>query len=367
MKVGFVGCGAFCSGIHIPHVAANPDFQIVGFCDLNADHLTQLAEQYHPAYVTHDMERIFRDPRIDLVVCATKPDYRLPVMRLAVRHHKHLFVEKPLCYRNEDISEMVGLMRRAPIRFMVGFNRPYSPIMQAVKPLFVNNRQGNTTIIYRIVGEGDLWPPGHKAAIYDRKESTVIHEITHIFDLLNWLTDLEPTRVYTAGGGNTDNVITLTYPRDITAVIIAGDNGTAGYPKERLEIDSNFSTIVADDFVELRAVNVREGLVHRTFPYHCGDEPLDTGIHDALDRYWRWRNSVTKDEKAYGYYYDRQVRVNKGHADELDCFRRMIEEGRPSETDVVRGALANLIADAAVQSWKQKSPVGMDFRWLHAL
>ena len=73
-------------------------------------------------------------------------------MRLAVEHGKHLFVEKPLCYRNEDIPEMVSLMRQAPKLFMVGFNRPYSPIMQLVKPLFQNNGEGDTTLIYRIIG-----------------------------------------------------------------------------------------------------------------------------------------------------------------------------------------------------------------------
>lgn len=84
-----------------------------------------------------------------------------------------------------------------------------------------------------------------------RKESTVIREVTHIFDLLNWLTDSEPERVHTVGEGNTDNVLTLSYPNRVTAVIVAGDNGTLGFPKERLEIDTNYGTIVGDNYVVL--------------------------------------------------------------------------------------------------------------------
>jgi predicted dehydrogenase len=260
---------------------------------------------------------------------------------------------------------MVHLMRQSPKLFMVGFNRPYSPIMQAVKPVFQNNSQGDTTIIYRIIGEGDLWPPAHKEAIYGRRESTIIHEVTHIFDLINWLTDREPTRVFTAGGGNTNNVITLTYPDDITAVIIAGDNGTVGYPKERLEIDTNFSCLVAEDFIELRAVRVKEGNLRKTFPFRQGGQTLDTGLQDAMLREQQWRDSVTAEERINGYYYNRMVVPDKGHYGELECFRRMIEKGQPSETDVVRGALANLIAEAAMESWTQRQPVDLDFRALH--
>jgi predicted dehydrogenase len=364
MKVSFVGCGAFCSGTHIPNVARNPGFQLVGLCDLSTERLQTLEKQFHPQYVTQDLERIFRDPQVDLVICGTKPDFRLPIMRLAAQHGKHLFVEKPLCYRDEDIPEMVHLMRHAPKLFMVGFNRPYSPIMQAVKPLFQNQREGDTTLIYRIIGEGDLWPPTHKQAIYDRRESTIIHEVTHIFDLLNWLTDREPTRVYTAGGGNTNNVITLSYPDDITAVIIAGDNGTHGYPKERLEINTNFSCIIAEDFIELRAVRLKDGNLLRTFPFRQGGQILDTGLQDAMLREQEWRDSITPAEQAYGYYYDRMVVPDKGHYGELECFRRMIDEGGPSQTDVVRGALANLIAEAAMESWHKHLPIDLDFRSL---
>lgn len=362
MKIAFVGCGAFCSGTHIPNAAKNPHFQIVAFCDLNEEHLKKLEQSYHPEYVTRDMQRVFQDPRVEMVICGTKPDSRLEVMRLAVKYRKHLFVEKPLCYRNEEIPEMIALMKDAPILFMVGFNRPYSPIMQAVKPILQNNRRGNTTMVYRIVGEGDLWPPSHKAAVYDRQESTIIHEVTHIFDLLNWLTEMRPQRVYTVGGGNTDNVIVLDYPQDITATIIAGDNSTVGYPKERLEINTNFSCILAEEFIELYAVNVKEGMVRRTFPFKQGDHTYDTGIRDAIDRYRDWRRSVTDQEKAYGYYYDRMVRPDKGHAGELEHFRQTILSGASSQSDVIRGALPNVIAESAMESWRRKQAIDIDYR-----
>lgn len=367
MRIGFVGCGAFCSGTHIPNAAANPNFQIVAFCDLDEARLASLKEKYRPSYVTTDMERVFADSNVDMVVCGTKPDARMPVMKLAVKHRKHLFVEKPLCYDPADIEPMVAMMNRAPILFMVGFNRPYSPMMQAIKPLYHRNRKGSSTIVYRIIGEAQLWPKHHWRAIVEKKESTIIHEVTHIFDLLNWLTDLEPVKVYTAGEGNMDNVITLTYPDHTTAVIIAGDNSTAGFPKERLEINTNHSTIVGDSFVEMLAVGVEEGFICQRFSWHMGDKTYNTTAQEALSLAWQWRASVTAEERAYGYYYDRAPRVDKGHYAELEHFRQMIERGGPSVTDVFRGAIANLIAWDAVKSWETGRPVSVDYSYLKKL
>jgi predicted dehydrogenase len=356
MKLGFIGCGGFAAGNNIPNAAANPNFEIAALCDLDRSKLEKLAGLYCPEYVTTDMEKLFADSTIETVICSTKPDFRLPVMRRAVETGKHLFVEKPMCYEEREIEEMVQLMSNASIKFMVGFNRPYSPLMQELKPFFRRYRKGNTTIIYRIIGEARLWPKHHYDAVVHGQESTIIHEVTHIFNLLNWLTDLAPCRVYTAGGGNMDNIITLDYPEDITAVIVAGDNSLTGYPKERIEINTNFTTITGDEFLELNVYGNDGNRVRKTYDYKMGGETLNTSIAEAADLGWRWRQSVTPEEIEYGYYYGRQVKVDKGHYNELEMFRRCIRQDEPSQTDAIQGAIASLTA------WRAKnSPVELDF------
>ena len=411
MKVGMIGVGGFAGGTHVPNVAANPNFELAALCDLNEQRLKELAAKYKSGYTTTDMQRIFKDPAIEMIVCGTKPAFRLPIMRAAVEHRKHLFVEKPMCYTAEDLRVMVPLMRKAPIKFMVGFNRPYSPMMQALKPIYrrhlvpegkmqnaecrmqkeeggnrttkdpalpeqmsalkpINQRQkegGNTTIIYRIIGEAQMWPPQVFNAVVHQKESTIIHEVTHIFDLLNWITDLKPTRVYTAGGGNMDNVITLTYPDNVTAVVISGDNASTAFPKERIEIDTNHGTIVGESFVELQTAGIEGAAQRQTFPYSQQGKTCDNGVAGYFDRLWAWRRKVTAEERAYGYYYERMPLADKGHYNELDFFRKIIQADQPSQTDVIGGAAAELIALAAIESWKTGQPKDLDFKYLERL
>ena len=367
MKVGFIGCGGFASGNHIPNTKANPNLEIHAFCDLNVKHLEELKSKYKPAYVTSDMEKIFRDPEIIMVICATKPDFRLPIMKLAVKHRKHLFVEKPLCYKEDEVEEMVLLMKKAPIKFMVGFNRPFSPLMRELKPTYDKYKKGKTTVIYRMIGEAQLWPKHHYDAVVINKESTIIHETTHIFNVLNWLTGLEPERVYVAGEGNMDNIITLNYPENVTAVIISGDNSTAGYPKERIEVNTNYGTIVGDHFTELTVAGFDNFYSTKTFDYKIWGKTFNTDGRCAEGKLRDWRKSITKEEISLGYYYDRQVKVDKGHYNEIEFFRRCILEGTKSEVDVMAGAVANLTAWRAIESWEKKLPVSLDFSHLGKL
>lgn len=361
MRIGFIGCGGFSSGNHIPNAARNPNFDIVAFCDLGEEQLKNLADRYNPEYVTTDYKKVMSDSSIELIICGTKPDFRLPIMEEAVANGKHLFVEKPMCYREEDIAPMISLMSKSSGKFMVGFNRPYSPLMQELKPLYNQYKDGNTTIIYRIIGESQLWPEHHYNSIVNEKESTIIHEITHIFDLLNWLTGLEPVRVYTAGEGNLDNVITLNYPDHVTAVIIAGDNGSAAYPKERLEINTNHGVILGDNFTELTCVGFDNVNIRKTFEYKMAGEVQRLNGREAAEQLREWRQSVTEQEQACGYYYDRMPKVEKGHYNELEIFRQLIESNQPSQTDVFAGAIANLLAWKAIESWEKKVPVELDF------
>ena len=90
MKIGFIGCGGFSSGNHIPNAAVNPNFEIVAFCDLDENILDDLDAKYHPEYTTTNMQKLMSDPSIELIICGTKPDFRMPIMELAVDHNKHL-------------------------------------------------------------------------------------------------------------------------------------------------------------------------------------------------------------------------------------------------------------------------------------
>ena len=55
MKVGIIGCGKIAQVRHIPEYLENPDVEIVGYYDWNADRAAELAAQFGgKAYSTED-------------------------------------------------------------------------------------------------------------------------------------------------------------------------------------------------------------------------------------------------------------------------------------------------------------------------
>ena len=86
---------------------------------------------------------------------------------------------------------------------------------------------------------------------------------------------------------------------------------------------------------------------------------LVLGMEEKLREF---RNGITPEELEYGYYYDRQVCVDKGHAAEMEAFRQCAAEHVPSPVDLYAGAAANIIAYRAVQSWQEKRriPLNLD-------
>ncbi len=356
-KMGVIGCGGFCRGNHIPNLLANPAVELKTLCDLKPDGL----EKFGVKEITTDMEKVFADPEIEGVVCGTKPDARMEIMKLAKKYRKPLFVEKPLCWGEEQTMQTLELMRDFKEPFFVGFNRQFSPMMADVLKFYRHYcTAGNTTILYRIVGEARLWPKSHYQAVMEKKESTIVHEITHIFQLFHFLTGDFPLAVSTAGGGNVDNIITLEYPHDVTAVIIAGDNASAGFPKEYLEINGNYTTIAGRYFTELEVTGNDGVFSQKRYPYTIAGKSYLTTLAELREKLREFRNGITPEQLAYGYYYDTQVVVDKGHAAEMEAFRRCIAEHLPSPVDLYAGVAANLIAYRAVQSVQEKRRIELN-------
>ncbi len=367
IQVGFIGCGGFVQGNHLPNIAKDPGFKVRALCDLNAASLEQLQGKYHPDYVTRDAAEIINDPAIDLVLIGTKPDVRLRLMREAAMAGKAIFVEKPMGAGWDDTREILRILRDHPVPCMVGLNRMYAPIMQEAKRIFDQHRRGPTLISYRIVCEDILWPEHHRQTLRSG-ESTILHELCHIFDLLNWFTGSLPKSVYAVGGPSDNNLITLTYPNETQATLISGGCGTEGFPKEQMEIFTNNGVIRMNEFVELNVAQI-PGEEDQFFPVKFNPNgPLDGYTEQRLRGELKAaRRRLTPEQIAVGYYYDVRVWVDKGHRHEMAWLRNCLQEQKPIPTNEVRGAQAVFLALKALESLKARQAVALDWPTLMKL
>ncbi|HNQ35237.1 MAG TPA: Gfo/Idh/MocA family oxidoreductase [bacterium] len=365
MGVAIIGCGGFVRGNHLPNAHRNPNLHLRALCDLDQPLLERLAGQYHPDYVTTDHRKLAADPEIDLVIIGTTPEVRVELIKAAAEGGKNIYVEKPMSLGYEDSAEIVQIIRRTGVKLQVGFNRPYSPIMQEAKRVFRKMRRQPTLIVYRIVGEDLLRPMHHRTLLSSNAGSNIIHEITHIFNLLNWLTDQDPLTVYTAGDPSDDNIITLTYPDRTYATIVAGNCGTAAYPKERMEVFSDFKALVMNEFVELECTRI-PGESDQRFPLasNPGRKVEGITVPELRQDLIAWHENISEAELRDGHYYNSVPRVNKGHYEALQDLYEAIRDDRPVQVDAHAGAVATILGLEALESLKKNQPVKIDYSFL---
>lgn len=366
MNIGIVGCGGFVQGNHLPNAAQNPNLKIRALCDINKNILQTLGDKYAVDYVTADYHDLARDNEIEMVIIGTTPALRVGPIKALAEKGKHIYVEKPMSLGYEDSKEIVDIIKNTGVKFQVGFNRPYSGIMREAKRIFKKMRKGPTLIYYRIVGESRLWPKFHQDDVASGRSITIIHETTHIFNLLNWLMDQEPVRVYTVGGKSDDHVITFTYPDDAVATIVSGSCGTEAYPKERMEVFSDYKVLVMDDFVELECTQIPEEK-DQVFPLKSNpvrNRKDGLSWKQLREDLMRWRKKLTEEDIRKGYYYTTRPCVEKGHYAALQALYDSIRDNTPALTDAYHGAVATLVGLKAVESLQSGKPVDLNFSFL---
>jgi predicted dehydrogenase len=351
VRAGFIGAGNFVSANHLPNAAASPWWEVAAICDIDAANLQRAAACYQPRLVTSSYHELLADPQLEVIFVGTRHDLHEPLIRAAAEAGKDVFVEKPMSKTWEETRAILATIQRTGRRLMVGYNRRFSPAMVEARRRFLEQHRGKPALwVYRAVDDARLWPTWPMdPAIGGGK---VMSEGCHFYDLACWFLDDEPVWVQCAGERGDDNVIQIAFANGSLATIISGGRGSVAYPKERLEVFCDSTTLVVDMFLELHLLGYGEEtelcfpLARDPYP----ELPEPDRVTGFRQRVARWqREGITaadRERKSYGGF----PTVDKGHRQELDAYAKAIRAGGASPCDVVAGARATAVALLAIAS-----------------
>ena len=215
-----------------------------------------IGNKFKPSYVTTDYKEILADDDIDLVIITTRHDLHGPITVEALRSGKHVLVEKPLAMTADDVEEIRRALEDSGKCLAVGFNRRYSPLTIKAKQVIEKNATP-ILINYRI--NAGYIPSSHWTQDPVEGGGRIVGEVCHFIDLCNFLVGADIVGVDVShiplDGKliqSEDNVvITTSYANGSLAVVTYVSIGAKGLPKERLEVFSNQTCMVIDDFVSL--------------------------------------------------------------------------------------------------------------------
>jgi predicted dehydrogenase/threonine dehydrogenase-like Zn-dependent dehydrogenase len=251
--VSFIGSGNYATGSLIPAFKKS-GAKLINVASANGVSGMHAGRKFGFEKTTTDNDSIFNDPRTDAIVITTRHNSHADFVIKAVDSGKHVFVEKPLCLKQEELIEIKAVydMSESKPIIMVGFNRRFSPQIQKIKKLLLGT-SGPKSFIYNI-NAGHI-NEDHWTQDKDVGGGRVVGEACHFIDLLRFLAD-NPIREWNQNSMNSNSKDTLSiglkFEDGSIGTINYFANGPKSLPKERLEIFSQGRALQLDNFRKLK-------------------------------------------------------------------------------------------------------------------
>jgi UDP-2-acetamido-3-amino-2,3-dideoxy-glucuronate N-acetyltransferase len=102
-------------------------------CDGNLDVLKRFSEEYPEVAGESDVEQVLTDQSIEAVSIATPAETHYELIKRALIAGKHVYVEKPLCLREDHAQECIALAESTGLTLMVGHLLWYHPMVLEIQ------------------------------------------------------------------------------------------------------------------------------------------------------------------------------------------------------------------------------------------
>lgn len=191
LGVALVGAGNLARWAHLPNLKSVPNISLRAVYSANGARGKSYALRFGAAYCCSDYDEILNDPKVHVVVIASRNHQHCSQALDAMRAGKHVFIEKPMALTEQDCQALCRAVQDSGRQFTVGFNRRFAPFYVELKR-HLTRRMGPAVLNCRVNS------PGISGAYWMADPAiggAILGEACHFVDLMYWLLDAEPTAV----------------------------------------------------------------------------------------------------------------------------------------------------------------------------
>jgi predicted dehydrogenase/threonine dehydrogenase-like Zn-dependent dehydrogenase len=266
IEIGIIGVGSFTQTVHLPNLMKLKEFyNIRGICTYNQIKAKYFASRYNASIATTDYKVLLNDPKINLVIISTRHNLHAQIVIDSLKAGKNVFVEKPLCLTNEELKEILDILKTQNFDYSpviaVGFNRRFSPFIQKIKET-INDRRSPIIINYRV--NDSYLAPSHWVNTSEGG-GRILGNACHMFDLFCYLAEAGIEKIDACSITpkdtfylTTDNfVCTIKFKDGSLANLVYTTQGDGKMGKEYMELYSEGRVFILDDFKKLKTYGVK--------------------------------------------------------------------------------------------------------------
>lgn len=327
IQFGLLGAGRI-GRIHGLNVAARSDARLVSVADASDEAARSLARDSGAGVST--IEAILGDSGIDAVLICTPTDMHADLIEAATRAGKAVFCEKPVDLDAGRIRRCLDVVAGTGKPLMIGFNRRFDPNFAALRRRLHAGEIGAIEIVSVISRD-----PGPPPVEYVRRSGGLFRDMMiHDFDMARFLLGEEPVEVFALGSSLVDPAIGAAGDVDTAAVLMKTRSGKIAQIS-----NSRRATYGYDQRIEVHGSGgmLRAGNIH------------ETSVESATGQGFRA-------DPVQNFFLERYASAYRA---ELDAFIAAMAGGSAPSPSGLDGLKAQILADAATESWKTGKPVAV--------
>jgi len=198
LNAGVIGLGV--GEQHVHALTSHPGCNLVSACDIDPEKRKAVASRFPQVKMTAEPADLIDDPSIDLLCIASYDDAHFEQMDRAITNGKHIFVEKPLCLREDHLKRVRERLNEYPnVRLSSNLILRLSPRFRDLKERVEDGSFGQLYFIAGDYNYGRVEKITHGWRGQLDFYSIMLGGGVHIVDLLLWLTGHKVDEVMAQG------------------------------------------------------------------------------------------------------------------------------------------------------------------------
>ena len=244
VNVGVIGVGAMGEN-HVRVYHKMEEANLMGVSDVSERALKKIEKKYGAKGST-DYCELLANPEIEVVSVCVPTTFHHDVVMEAIKHKKHVLVEKPIAFTLTEAEEMIAAAKEAGVILATGHVERFNPAVQKAKELIDDGVIGD--IVSAFAKRVGPLPPRIKDV------GVSIDLAIHDLDIMNYLFEEEITQVYGTMNSSFDD----SEFEDHAEIMVSFDNESTGiievnwltpYKRRELELTGT-AGIISVDYIQ---------------------------------------------------------------------------------------------------------------------
>lgn len=187
LTIGIVGSGAI-SAQHLEAISAIAGARLGGVVSASAERAQSVADRWGVPWTT-ELDELLARPEIDAVSIMTPSGLHASQALAAIRHGKHVLIEKPISLSVADADAVIDEGHRRGVTVATVSQRRFEPVMQALQVAVATSALGTVALV---LADGIYHRP---QSYYDSSAwrgtialdgGVLMNQAIHMIDLVRW-------------------------------------------------------------------------------------------------------------------------------------------------------------------------------------